>query len=614
MSTLGLAGASRSWSRTAALLIAQFAGFAVLLFVTRFIARGHLVPQMDQECHVGGIAVDVLAHGIRFPLLVYGPNEYDNGSFFSGLLAAVSFALLGRSVLALKLVTHLVSAAGAVATLWLLRGCLDELGLTNRRVRWVAATALVIALALAPRVVTLFSTYAVGNHAEGSAIDTILLALFSRRLHTRSGMRTAGFWALVGFALYVNKGTVLVIPVLGAAEIFLAWRSPLRLAAAAGGFVLGVLPELQMVALQYRAGWGMMGWVTIASKEGRNSQAFPQAFFDSLLFLGEYRIELLAAWVLAIAVGVALLVRSGIRYQRDGRRGFPLGESASPPAVPPLTLAMVVSVTWLHLAALTVMAKSGLDAYVIYGYPTLVVLFALFLASVCAQASVRWGEGAGAWAGAAAIALSLVLYRPDAVTWGSAKVAALWQNRAGAACSWRFAEGFERETDYGLTPGQTREQHAIERCRSLSEDAQILDCIGGIARELEWRQPNGRVDGEPPAELSQRERRAYAYQYGTHRKGNVAACGDFASPDLTATCAAAVELECLHYGDLYTQLVTGRGLARPRCPVPEPPIDGYWAATRLDLLSRTAGTAPNLTRAWGDDDLRACRTVFDACY
>jgi hypothetical protein len=25
-----------------------------------------------------------------FPLLVYAPKEYDNGSFFSGLLAAVS--------------------------------------------------------------------------------------------------------------------------------------------------------------------------------------------------------------------------------------------------------------------------------------------------------------------------------------------------------------------------------------------------------------------------------------------------------------------------------------------------------------------------------------------
>ncbi len=75
-------------------------------------------------CHIGSIAVDVLAHGIRFPLLVYAPVEYNNGSFFSGLLTAVSFSVLGRNVLTLKLLTFLVSIAGAVATLWLLRGCL----------------------------------------------------------------------------------------------------------------------------------------------------------------------------------------------------------------------------------------------------------------------------------------------------------------------------------------------------------------------------------------------------------------------------------------------------------------------------------------------------------
>ena len=140
--------------RKAARVSAELAGFAILLFVTRFVMRSHLIPLMDQECHIGGIAVDVLAHGVRFPLLTYAPNEYDNGSFFSGLLAAASFALLGRSVLALKLVTHLISAAGAVAALWLLRGCLDELGITSRRTRWAATAALVVGIAFAPRIET----------------------------------------------------------------------------------------------------------------------------------------------------------------------------------------------------------------------------------------------------------------------------------------------------------------------------------------------------------------------------------------------------------------------------------------------------------------------------
>src|SRR5262249_9691846 len=152
----------------------------------RFIARGYLVTEMDQECHIGGIAVDVLAHGIRFPLVAYAPNEYDNGSFFSGLLAALSFSVFGRNLLALKLVTHVISAAGAVAALSLLRACLGALRVGDRLVRAVAITTLVYSFAMAPTLVTALSTYAVGNHPEGSAIDTMLLALFAYRVRTRS--------------------------------------------------------------------------------------------------------------------------------------------------------------------------------------------------------------------------------------------------------------------------------------------------------------------------------------------------------------------------------------------------------------------------------------------
>ncbi|MEO8601503.1 MAG: hypothetical protein ABI629_02895 [bacterium] len=584
-------------------LLLQLAGFALLLFGTRFLLRGHLVQQMDQECHIGGIALDVLAHGVRFPLLAYSPNEYDNGSFFSGLLAALSFSLFGPSVLALKLVTHLIAAAGAVAALSLLRTCLDERGITDRRVRWIAAAVLVIAIALAPRVVTLFSTYAVGNHAEGSAIDTILLALFARRLHSRSVPRTAAFWALVGFSLYLNKGTVLVIPVLAAVEVWLAAAAPARLLAGLAGFAVGVSPELLVIAQQHRAGREVMGWATVASKGERNAQAFPRAFLDTLSFLGEYRFALLASWAVAVVSGVALLVqrlaRAGSRELRDH---------------PPVAQALVVGVTLLHLAALTFMAKTGLDAYVIYGYPTLVVLFALLIASLCRVVAAAWGDHAGLAVGVACVALSLFLYRPDAMAFSTAKAAALSQNHSGAACSWRFAEGFEREFDYHLAAlGGTREQHAIARCRSLTTPDQQLDCIGGIARELYWRQ-KGHVDGAPPAELDATEQRAYAYLYGTHRKGDATACGDFTNPDLTADCLAAVQMECLVFADFYTRIASGQGLGPPRCALPVPPMTGYWSAMRAELLARRSGGGPNLTRAWGDDNLHSCNAVFDACY
>src|SRR4051794_7532526 len=91
------AAAARGFApRTLVVLLGELIAFAALLFVTRYLARGHLAVQMDQECHIGGIAAEVLGHGVRFPLVAYAPNEYDNQSFYSGLLAALSFSLIGR--------------------------------------------------------------------------------------------------------------------------------------------------------------------------------------------------------------------------------------------------------------------------------------------------------------------------------------------------------------------------------------------------------------------------------------------------------------------------------------------------------------------------------------
>lgn len=590
-----------STARAVLRMLAEVAGFAVLLFVARFLARAHLIPQSDQECHIGGIAVDVLAHGIRFPLLAYAPNEYDNGSFFSGLLTAGSFSILGRNVLALKLATHVIAAAGAVAALWLLRACLSELGLTARRVRWVAAAALVIAFACAPRVITLTTMNGVGNHAEGAAIDTILLAVFAYGVQSPSVAGAALRWALVGVALYLNKGTALAIPVLAVAEVAVAWPYRHRLVAATAGFTLGAVPELLVVAQRHA-----LGWATMAAKPERGARTFPGLFLDDLLFLGEYRIGLLAAWALALAIGIVLFVRAARRF--TSRR------PAATIAGAPVALGLVVGFTCLFLVALSAMAQGGLDAYEIYGYSTLVVLYALALAWACARATAR--RGAGLRFAAGAIVVTLLLYRPDAIVGGLGPVAALRQNQAGAACGWRFGEGFAREHDHGLAPhGLTRVEHTIARCRSLSAPTLALDCIGGMARELAWRR-GGKVDGAPPTDLSPTERRAYAYFYGTHRKGNEESCRDFVDPDLTTDCRAAVQLECLVFGDLYTRVRTGRSLPRPQCALADPPMNGYWAAMRRDLLARPTGPAPPILTgsASPDADLRACRTVFEACY
>lgn len=602
--------------RTLAYLLGEFATFAALLFVVRFILRGHLVPQLDEECNLGGAAVDMLAHGIRFPLPVYAPNDYENGYFYSSLLIARSFAWLGRNVLALKLPTHLVTSMGAVATLWLLRSCLDELRLGARQARWTAITVLVVATAFSPREIAFFSTCAVGigSHAEGAAIDMVLLAAFARG---RAGWSTAGiaaFWVLTGFALHVNKGTLVLVLVLAAAELHRARASPRRAYAAVVGFLLGSIPALLTMAPTDTA---IGGWPTLASKLMLHAKDFPSAFVSTVLTLADYRGELLAIWILAIALALTLALRLVA-----GDHGS-TGDGASSPSA----LAMTVSLLVLHAAGLTVMAQGGVDYYALHTYPPLVVVTALLAGWLCAAASRRWGARGGMWTAAMVVAVALVAYRPDTLTPSFAQVSALWGNRGGAACSWRFGEAFVRlqsgVTNYTLlgtaaipeSDRQTqlkREHHAIELCRSLSEAAQILDCIGGVARELQYG--SGRIDGEPPAGLSAIERRAYAFYYGVRRRGDMTPCDDFRDVTLRQECRTAVQIDCFIRVDIATTFASGRALARPHCEIPPPPMDGYWMEMRSDLLSRRTGGAPERSPAFSDESLGACTAVVGSCY
>ena len=54
----GVADARPPAWRTAAQLLVELAAFAALLFLTRFVLRGYLALPLDEECHIGGIALD----------------------------------------------------------------------------------------------------------------------------------------------------------------------------------------------------------------------------------------------------------------------------------------------------------------------------------------------------------------------------------------------------------------------------------------------------------------------------------------------------------------------------------------------------------------------------
>ena len=267
----------------------------------------------------------------------------------------------------------------------------------------------------------------------------------------------------------------------------------------------------------------------------------------------------------------------------------------------------------VHLAALCVMARDFMDFYVLYGHPTISVLLAITVVAATERAIARAPRLAGAAVACALLLVSAVL-RPPTVNASADTVRRLWNDRAGAACSWRFAEGFGREYDHGGAPAaRSREAHVIARCRSLSERDQVLDCVGGMAREISWR-TGGHVPGAPPAALDAAERRAYAYHYGTHRYGDDRDCAEFDDPALAAECRAAVRLECLVFGDALTRLHAHRGIGRPSCEIAEPPDDAFWAGMRRDFLARREGAGPDFTAAPSREALGACRATYAACF
>jgi len=96
--------------------------------------------------------------------------------------------------------------------------------------------------------------------------------------------------------------------------------------------------------------------------------------------------------------------------------------------------------------------------------------------------------------------------------------------------------------------------------------------------------------------------------------GEAEGCSDFRSPELAADCVAAVRLECLVFADLLMRLTSGRSIGRPRCDLLSPPMNGYWASMRRELLARPAGTEAELPTRLGDTDLQACAPVLSACY
>jgi hypothetical protein len=283
---------------------------------------------------------------------------YDNaaGQILTGLLAIPSYALLGPTYLALKLVPLLLGAA----TLALVWKSVDELA--DRR----SADAAALLFALAPTTLTKYSLMASGNHFETLAFTA--LALFGWVRVQRRGAnptRLAAFGAACGFALFVFLGALTPIALLLLAHLGVrGLRAALRDAPWIGaGFAVGFAP---LVALNLAT--GARGLAFLDAKFGASGKPFELRValerFGSFLFehlpaatqfrdLGPLsgavaRWAFLAAFVLAYLA----LLPLALRTLRALAQRF-LARDPTPPAPAQLVGALaVLSCAYLPLTAL----------------------------------------------------------------------------------------------------------------------------------------------------------------------------------------------------------------------------------------------------------------------
>jgi hypothetical protein len=187
-------------------------------------------------------AARALTSGIELPWqhLAYMPHE--GGGFLVSLLEVVAFALIGPSVLAVKLVAVVFGACILAAVLQLAREHCSP------RAAWFVAVAFV----LAPDPFVRFSLIPVGTHYEAMLFVALVLLFALRLLRAETGRpRDAILLGLsAGFGLYVS---LQMLAALLAVALAFVVRRRFRVATretglALGAFVVGALPLWIMLA------------------------------------------------------------------------------------------------------------------------------------------------------------------------------------------------------------------------------------------------------------------------------------------------------------------------------------------------------------------------------
>lgn len=554
---------------------------AVLLAFARLVLQPQMLAVAPEECHTGGIAVDLLEHGMRWPFFSYTPEHYENGIVLQGFLAVPFFVAFGRNVLALKLLTIVVAFLVVVLGFALLLRVLAATGLTRGPRRTAAIGCYLALMVFAPPLIVREGTDALGDENEATAMALVILVLLARRIERPSLARVAGLFGLAGFLGFWHEGTLLATAVAAAHELVsvLRRRSPAGwLFAAAAAFMVGHTPAfVAHVASQNR------DITTILAKFAPSSLVTPLLTFAPLSWASfDGNPILLAAMIAAVVFCV--------RTAKTATRAEDL--------LPWLALYVCGHVALMVLA----MAHGHLD-YWYYGYPVLAGV-----ASVRAVSAATWvGERLG---GSATVRNAALAAGPLVLAAGSlrharpdfGKIASMHADRDRAVCTWRFGRAFLHARNYDR-------ERAADDCRTLGADAG-LECLSGLAFEgapVEL----GRGDAERLALAFGKGRRVARERDGAH------ACERLIDRREREACETGGRYECLFYSHVVSDwllLDVDHPMPRPRCELTVPSFAGHARGMKAEWSQLPEGSVePGALIPLGLDP-HACVEQLEACY
>lgn len=541
----------------------RFLAIGLALFAARILFMPDIPDVSPETCHSGAIASELLDHGIRFPLLAYTPESYENGIIVEGFLTVPFFQLFGRNLLALKLLAHVFATVSTLMGFALLERALDWRAVRDGA-RSLARWCYFLLMVLAPSVFTFKMLDALGDHNEGTALAMVLLVLLVRRIERPTTIRLVALWLTAGIFAVWERGTLMVVLIAGLHELTAAARSRAlwtRPFLAVGLFLIGYAPGFYISIVR--------GFSDAEAIAGKFSLRSP--FLGIVDFLTK-------SWIRPLFVFLFLgacvdWMATGWRQRRDNAVAMCLAGFAL-----------------LHVVLVGLTGRTN-GFYHLYSFFVMAIPPAIWSARLGNFLSHRFALPLPATGLMLSVVLVLGL-RPE-LRLDLGRLQSLHRDDAQAACYWRFGRAFGQFTHDPAA--------AAKLCRSLGTGG-ALECMSGLAYAS--------VTAADAQLQSSEERLALSFGYGRsecHGSRQEHPCASLSAPEERHACESGSRWECLFFLDMERRVLDGRLLSRPTCDVSVPFV-GFESRVRDRWFARQVLPGPA-----GPVHDRNCQAILAPC-